>query len=59
MNGLPVIRGNRFIGCNYGAARRGAMIDIFSELTGGTKGGLKIGDNCNPETINSHKNSGF
>ena len=28
-------------------------------LTGGTKGGLKIGSNCNHETIKSHKNSGF
>jgi hypothetical protein len=121
-----VIRNNRFIGCNYGAARRGAVVDIFSEiaagkisppgvhrgislsgnrfvnpegsgihvnsadgvtitankfvgpsdaaifvnysrniritgnvLTGGRKGGLKIGDKCNPDTVHAHKNSGF
>ena len=30
-----VIRSNKFIGCNYGAARRGAVVDIFSELASG------------------------
>ena len=30
-----VIRDNRFIGCNYGAARRRAVLDIFAELPGG------------------------
>jgi len=121
-----VIRNNRFIGCNYGAARRGAAVDIFSEiaagkisppgvhcgitlsgnrfvnpqgsaihvnsadgvtitankfvgpsdaaifvnysrnvritgnvLTGGRKGGLKIGDKCNLDTVHAHKNTGF
>ena len=30
-----VIRDNRFIGCNYGAARRVSVLDIFAELPGG------------------------
>jgi hypothetical protein len=121
-----VIRNNKFIGCNYAAARRAAVVDIFAELkggkiappgvhsrielignsfvkpegsaiyvhssdgvfiggnkfiepsgpavfvnrsrnvrvigntlTGGAKGGLKIGGDCNLKTIKSHKNSGF
>ena len=121
-----VIRNNRFIGCNYGAARRGAVVDMFSEiaagrisppgvhrgislsgnrfvnsegsaihvnsadgvtitanefvgpsdtailvnhsrnvrltdnvLTGGAKGGLKIGDKCGPDSVHAQKNSGF
>jgi hypothetical protein len=121
-----VIRNNKFIGCNYGAARRAAVVDVFSELSGGkiapagvhrgievtgniftkpegsaiyihssdgvvirdnkfvepsgaavfvdhsrnvrltgntlsggAKGGLKIGRNCNLETVKAHKNSGF
>ncbi len=121
-----VIRDNKFVGCNYGAARRGAVVDIFAELpggkiappgvhrgievvgntfvrpegsaiyihssdgvvirdnkfiepsaaavfvnhsrnvrvtgnvlAGGTNGGMKIGDKCNPDTVRAHKNSGF
>jgi len=30
-----VIRDNKFVGCNYGAARRAAVLDIFAELPGG------------------------
>ncbi len=36
------IRGNHFRRCNYGAARRKAVIDIFSDLKGGRQSGAGV-----------------
>ena len=60
-----VIRNNRFIGCNYGAARRGAVVDIFSEIAGGkiappgVHRGISLTGNrfVNPEGSAIHLNS--